>query len=125
MILTRTPHERLKTKSVQDTLQTDSHVPLPRMVAERVLRLRNSSQKPESFGGGVPRPETHEYGAIVLASSVKWTTEGVAAPVEELTVSLVLKRTRFPYVNRSSWRIALRVSWSTLRLPRDTLSAPR
>ena len=71
MILTRTPHERLKTKSVQDTLQTDSFVPLPRMAAEQVLRLRNPSQKPKCLGGGVPRPETREYGVSVLASSVQ------------------------------------------------------
>ena len=110
MILTRTSHERLKTKSVQDTLQTDSHVPLPCMVAQLVLRLRNPSQKPESLrGGGVPRPETHEYGVSVLASSVKWTREGAAAPVVELTVSPVWKRTRFPCLNRSSWRIAMSV----------------
>ena len=55
-----------RTKSAQDTLQSDSHVPLPRMVAEQAFRLRNSSQKPESLESGVPRPETHEYGAQSL-----------------------------------------------------------
>ena len=33
---------------------------------------------PTSLGSGVPRLGTHEYGASVLASSVEWTTEGVA-----------------------------------------------
>ena len=125
MILTRTPHEQPKTKSAQDTLQTDPHVPLLHMVAEQVLRLRNSSQKPESLGSGVPRLETHEYGAIVLASSAMWRTEGVAAPVVELTVGPVWKRTRFPCVNRSSRRIAMGVYGVRSCVYRDPPPAPR
>ena len=36
-----------------------------RMVAEQALRLRNSSQKPESLESGVSRPETHNYGVTI------------------------------------------------------------
>ena len=52
----------------------------------------------------MPRPETHEYGVIVLASSVKWTTEGAAAPVVDLTVSPVWKRTRFSCACARPWQ---------------------
>ena len=40
MILTRAPQERLKTKSAQDTLQTDSHVPLAHIKSKTAKKIK-------------------------------------------------------------------------------------
>ena len=108
MILTRTPHGTAQDKKRAGHFADRLNCPTPAHGSGASVAATDPELETKVFGrGGVQRPETHEYGVIVLASCVKLTTEGVAAPVVELTVSLVWMGTRFPSVNRSSWEIAV------------------
>ena len=108
MILTRTPHGTAQDKKRAGHFADRLICPTPAHGSGASVAATEPESETKVFGrGGEPRPETRQYGVSVLASCVKLTTEGVAAPVVELTVSPVWKRTRFPCVNRSSWWIAV------------------